>query len=464
MPPTRPAESASGPTWIPLLEIAVAVVATYASALGASFQFDDWNVIVDEPRVQTLAAWWASMPGIRPILKLSYAVNHTLGAGPAGFHAVNVAIHAGNAALVFMLLRRRALGQGMEARESGGTALLGALLFALHPVQTEAVTYVSGRSTSLAALFSLASIVAWVEGRARERKGLSALSPAFFAIALLVKETVVVVPFVLVLWELAGVRRAPHRQPRIPRLHFAILGAAALGALASPMYNHLLATSLGARGIGTNLLTQAHAIVYLAGQLVRVDRLNADPVIPVIDAWTVPVTLEAAAIVALLVLAIVFLRRGSELAFGILWFFLWLAPTNSLLPRLDVANDRQLYLALLGPAWLVAWTVGTILPRRRAAFSIAATLVLACPLAVATHFRNQVYADEIVFWQDVARKSPENGRAFNNLGYAYALASRDDDAETAFRRALALDPGDTRAGVNLRLLREGALIRGPRRP
>ena len=83
-----------------------AVAAAYANAVGAGFQFDDWNVIVDEPRVQSLAAWWASMPAIRPLVKLSYVCSNSLGFGPAGFHLPNIAIHAINSALAFLLPTR----------------------------------------------------------------------------------------------------------------------------------------------------------------------------------------------------------------------------------------------------------------------------------------------------------------------------------------------------------------------
>ena len=187
--------------FLPSALVAAAIALAYVNALGASFQFDDWNVIVDEPRVAGIAAWWASMPGIRALLKLSYALNHAAGGGAPAFHAVNILIHAGCAGLAFVLLRRlsaRAIEEKTRARD---VALLATLLFALHPVQTEAVTYVSGRSTSLSALFSLGSLVTWIEGRHRSRAWRLLLSPTCFLGALLAKETAVVVPFAIVLWE-----------------------------------------------------------------------------------------------------------------------------------------------------------------------------------------------------------------------------------------------------------------------
>jgi len=462
MPPALPADPGPSRPWIPYAAIAAAVVAAYANAAGASFQFDDWNVIVDEPRVGGLAAWWAAMPGIRPLLKLSYALDNAAGWGAGGFHVVNVAIHLANSWLVFALFAGAGRGAGRAGR---GAALAGALVFALHPVQTEAVTYVSGRSNALMALLALASVLAWSGGEARGPGGARfacgcrVAAPVLFAAALLVKETAAVLPLALLL---LAATVFPGRAARSMAPHVAVLGAAAVAALASPTYRRLLVTSLEARGIGANLLTQAHGVTYLMGQMVRLDRLNADPMLPVVDGWTPHVAGEAAIIVALIALGVATIRRRPALAFGILWFFVWLLPTNSFLPRLDVVNDRQIYLALAGPAWLLARAVGMIAANRGPFVALAPALVLAAGLGAATHARNRVYADEVRFWEDVARKSPRNGRAFNNLGYALALASRDDEAEAALLAALAIDPNDVCAAVNLRLLREGALA--PARP
>ncbi len=404
--------------------IVAAVAAAYANALTASFQFDDWDVIVDQPRVHGLAAWWASMPGIRPFLKLSYAVSYALSPSAAGFHLANIAIHAADACLVFLLLGKRT---------TRAVAFTAALIFALHPVQTEAVTYACGRSVSLTALLVLLSLYAadrW--------------SPVFFASALLVKETAI-----------AAV--APIFVRKRGLSPFLVAAVAVAVALLSPAYRHLLAVSLATRGIGVNLMTQAHAVVYLMGQLVRFDRLNADPKLPVMTDWTWTLGLEAVFVVSLIALGFSLLKHHRELGYAILWFFLWLVPTNSVLPRLDVANDRQLYLALIGPAFIVSCGLWTVLRNRGPKLAASIVLVAAVGLAAATHLRNRVYADEITFWDDVATKAPHNARAFNNLGYALALDHRDEEADQAFRTALRLDPSYVKAAVNLRLLREGAL-------
>ena len=196
--------------WI-ALSLAAIVCAIWTPSLHGSFQFDDWNVIVHESRVHSISAWWQSMPGIRPVLKLSYALNYELGSGVVGFRFVNVALHACNAVLVFLLLQLLSREIPLTgARESTSTrttlaAATAALLFALHPVQSDAVTYISGRSSVLAGSFSLLALFLWARGPTR----LNWLSLACFALALGVKETALALPLIVTLWWAVG-RSARH--------------------------------------------------------------------------------------------------------------------------------------------------------------------------------------------------------------------------------------------------------------
>ena len=121
------------------------VALVYANALPAPFQFDDFNVIVDYPAVHSLRAWFDAQPGIRPLLKLSYALNWSLDARALGFHVFNLICH----------LRQCWTGVGSGpalicvAAHAGADSAVRRLLFALHPAQTEVVTYISGRSVGV---------------------------------------------------------------------------------------------------------------------------------------------------------------------------------------------------------------------------------------------------------------------------------------------------------------------------
>jgi len=453
MPTSRARWAAVGGAGIVLLLLA------YANALDGPFQFDDWNVIVESPLVRSLPDWWAGMPGIRPLLKLSYALDHQFGHGALGFRLTNLALHAVNTALVFMLLRRLSSAL-LRPGQTDRAALIGAAIFALHPIQTEAVSYLSGRSTSLAALFALASLNAWLHARAGGARWWGWLaSPMAFAAALACKEIALVVPLALV-WAARLLPRDRALRPLPWWPHAFVLGAFLAAALALPRYRLLFDASLAARDPVSNLLTQTHAIVYLAGQFVRWDRLNADPALPVVQ------TLDANALawLALLLAAAVWSAHGwwrKRIAgAALLWFLLWLLPTNSVLPRLDVANDRQVYLALVGPAWALGCLMAALRPP---SLRLVLACVLIAALSLGTHLRNRVYASERAFWEDVTVKSPRNPRAHTNLGYALARDCEFGAAAAQWRTALALDPEQSKAAVNLALLRQGALPGVPER-
>ncbi len=456
---------------------ALAVAAAYATAFAGRFQFDDWNVIVRDPRVQSLGAWWRGMPGIRPLLKLSFAANHASGLGLAGFHVVNVGLHAANAVLALALLRRLEARTAAPGTPPGPVPLVATLLFALHPAQTEAVTYVSGRSASLAATFVLASAVLHVVGRdgGPHPRLARALSLALLACGLATKELAIALPAALVAIELADPRRprSVRGALRATAGHWLVVAAALALFAAAPTYRHLAAASLERRGAWTNVLTNLHGLAWLAGQVVRPDLLDADPVVPVVERLDARAAITAASLLAALAAGVALLRRRPATSLALLWAIVWLPATGFWLPRPEPANDRQLYLSLLGVAWLAARALSAaagfgdsparpLAGLRRTAASIGAAGTLAL-LALLTSSRNAVYADELRFWESVLARSPANARALNNLGFALAARCRGAEAESALRRAIAAAPGDVTSSVNLRLLLEGEPL-GPDEP
>lgn len=429
-----------------MLLLAAAALAAWLPALRASFQFDDFNVIVDNPAVHGLDAWWASMPGIRALLKLSYALNWSLSPEPPGFHAVNIALHALNAVLVGFLARHLACALAPHA----GSALpaVAALVFALHPAQTEAVTYVSGRSLSLMSTFYLGALLLHLRaGASAAPLRLHAASALLFVLALATRETAWTLPLAIALVQAAT--RPGTRAWRGTLPHALVLAAAALAALAVPGYRRLLEGSISARSLWDNLLTQIDGVCYLIAVPLLSLRTNIDPDLPVHGSADPLLLLRGALLLALAAGGFALLRRRTWLGFGILWLFLHLLPTNSVLPRLDVANDRHLYLAVIGPALMLAALLGRL---RRPALHAGAVAATVAVLASATLVRNLDYRSEVTLWQATARASPHKARVWNNLGYAHALAGDAAAARAAYARALLLEPAHARAAANLRAL------------
>jgi tetratricopeptide (TPR) repeat protein len=411
----------------PAVAVALIAAAAYLPSLGGVFHFDDYNVIV---HYDTVHSWQALFEraglGVRPLLKASYTLNWTLG---FGFSLLNVALHATNAALLFLI--------GEALFRDRRAALVAALLFALHPAATEAVTYISGRSSSMMAVFYLGAILAYLHGA---RWWISSL---LFVCAVATRETAVTLPAALLLCEVC--RRTPWREiARRQWAHWSLLAAGAVFLLFNQRYFDLVAYGYGERSLAENLITQAGGVSYLVLRLISLQGYNIDPALPTLTEWSPAVFFQALLLCLLVVLGIANLRARPWIAFGILWFFLQLAPTNSIVPRLDVANDRQLYLA----SWGLFLAAGIQLRNLGRTFW-GFVLLLFATTSVA---RQVDYWSEISLWESSVALAPWNARGHNNLGYAYQLAGRTEDARREYRAALTFEPRHAKARLNLEFL------------
>jgi len=433
----------------PVLLLAGTVAVVYLNSFRGVFQFDDYLVIVDNAGVHSWGAFLAGLPrGIRPLLKFTYTLNWTSGLGLFGFHLVNVALHAANAVLIF-LLASRIVGA------SGFAALLPALLFAVHPVQTEAVTYICGRSVSLMTFFYLGSLLAYLRGRERRSRSLLYLaSPALFLLAVASKEIALTLPFALVLCEAVRRERTGWGEAlRAQAVHWLLLCSLAVLVIVHAGYGRLLEVGFDIRGAAANLSTQLHGVPYLLSRLFLPHALNFDPDLPVFSVWSADLLPEALLLAALLAAGSVALWKRSAAGFGILWFFLHLVPTNSFIPRFDVANERQLYLSSWGLFLAMASGADLLRERCGARRVTAVAVLLVVALGGFTVSRNTVYRSQVALWEDTARKSPGKARVQNNLGYAYELEGRFEEADAAYLKALLNDPGYSLARWNLKGMR-----------
>ena len=435
------AGSGSRHAWV----LACVSFAAYLPSFAGVFQFDDYNVIVNYP---TVHSWQTLLEGagggVRPLLKASYTLNWTLGPGIFGFHLVNIGVHALNAVLLYWVGRELCGRWSGEERGERfcGAALAAALLFALHPAQTEAVTYVSGRSSSLMASFYLGALLVYLRG------GHWAGSALLFLLAAATRETAATLPAALLLCELCS-RDRPGWKVILRRqaAHWSLLLAGALLILVNAPYLDLVSFGFTRRNVAENLLTQIDGVSYLISRLVSLRGYNIDPALPVLNEWDAALAVEAALLAGLLTLGLFNLRARPWIGFGVLWFFLQLAPTNSIVPRLDVANDRQLYLAGWGLFLGLSVQVALLRPPRRIAATLAGALLVG--FAASSVLRQLDYASEIALWESSVRLAPWNARAHNNLGYTYQLAGRPDEARREYETALYLEPGHDKARFNL---------------
>ncbi|MBI5423439.1 MAG: tetratricopeptide repeat protein [Opitutae bacterium] len=422
----------------------LAILAAWSNSFAVPFLFDDVTSLGANESIRHL---WPLVPGPlappvggdtvsgRPLLNLTFALSYAAsGQAVWSYHALNLAIHAAAALLLFGLVRRTLQTAPLRDRFGAAAdwlALAIAAVWALHPLQTESVTYLSQRAESLAALLAFATLYAFVRGW---------FVAAFLAClgGMAAKETTVVVPILAALYArcfLAANWRDTWRQFRMPLL-----------ALASTWL--LLAALLaifGNRG-GTAGLGTASALDYLLAQpatILRYVRLACWPHPLVFDYGQRTPDFDADALAALVTLLALFaatlwaLARRPTLGFLGAAFFLLLAPSSSVVPvASQFAAEHRLYAAL---ALLVTLAV---LASYRAIGRNAVFVFLAFALVAgaATHLRNRVYQSDLALWSDVIAKAPRNARAWVNHGLALEAAGRSAEALDSFANAVALEP------------------------
>lgn len=432
--------------------LVAATLAAYAGAGGTAFQYDDFRVIVGDARVHSWSAWAASMPGMRALTKATYVIDWRDPPAAWPFVRTGVAIHVACALLVLALARRWIAAMARDCPRPGAAALVCALVFALHPAQTEAVVYAAARSTSLSSLCTLLGLYAWERAREGSRAAWTVAAVAALAASLAAREAAWILPFAVVLVDVsrgASLRDALKRSAAL----WIALAALAVAGYAVAAHRQLLASSLAIRGPLDNLVAQVDAVAYLVTHPLATLRVNFDPDLVARDAIDGIWWIKVACIAGYLGVAVAQLRRRPWLGFAMLWLALALLPTHNVLARLELANDRQLYLAMVGPG-LAAGVVLASLERRWLGNAVAAALVAV--LGIAAFVRVGDYGSESRLWSATVRASPANARAWNNLGYALAAEGDRAGARAAYERALALDPASPRARGNLDALERAA--------
>jgi len=437
--------------------IPILVAVAYARTLPAPFFFDDTSTILLNPTIQNLRPLRLVFVGTRPILNFSYALTYQLsGRSPAGHRLANIVLHVLNALLVYAWLRL-ALRLPRCARQDGFghvIALAVALLFAVHPLQTESVTYISGRAEVLAGFFILTGMVLLAlalqpSATPRRAAALRAGAVAAAVGGVLSKESAAVLPVLLLLFEtLAG-----GRLRCVLRAHWLMYASLAVTWLIPaaflwrhPEYAETAGFSFGAQPYGIAPLDYLYT---QAGVIVHYLRLSLLPVSQVFDYdWPLArsplspaVWAPALMLVALASLVPLLWRRAPLYAFAILWFFVTLAPTSSIVPIADVIAERRMYVPLVGLltaiVLLVADGVRSAGSSRRALVS-AAGLTALTSLVALTYARNAVWSDPLALWRDTVLKAPGNPRAHTNLGIRYLQRGEVQAARTEFERAIEL--------------------------
>jgi tetratricopeptide (TPR) repeat protein len=395
------------------------------------------------------------------MVNLSYAIDHRIwDVTPFGFHLTSILLHMLNVALLFWLARRieEDLGQTGPA---GIVPVVTAALFAVHPLMTEAVGYVSGRSEVLCATWFLAAMLCARRWMTRGGAVPWLLAIVFWLCALLTKEIAAMFPFVLLCYDRWLLADAPDdRLRRLWRLHAPLFGLALLAAIARVsvflLLEHPDRLAIDWRSILVELNVVARYVwlfVVPVGQTVFHDVPSITSVFSVHAWW-------GAAMIALLVTLMWHIRRISPLAsFGIAWFFLLLVPSSALvvLNQGEAMAEHRVYLASCGPFLTAGAVAGAIVARlaqapRRTLWILGGVFVaMILSLSGRTILRNAVWANPVRLWQEAAMLAPRNPHPWTILGESLQMDAKPLPAIDAYQTALRLDPQDETVYLKLGL-------------
>lgn len=424
----------------------------YSNTTQIPWYFDDFWNIVDNPQIRDLGAVTRNILSARGLPNFSFALNYHLGGFEVtGYHLVNIALHLFSSVVVFFLLKR--------VFSPGLPALSGALLFLLHPLQTQTVNYVVQRMTGMAACFFLLSLylfVRWRESTSAGEDGVVRGRIVFLAgafifgvLAFLSKQNTVVLPFCWVLFDYCFLTKGNSRPP-LPWRQLLIIGLPLLGLAAFFVYRDVVLpltsgvslmqtvsvedlTGAGDVSPLQYLFTEFSVLwLYLRLMILPYGQM-LDYGYPVVDSLLAPQALVAlAGLVVLGISAWKTRLSAPRWTFFVAWFFMTLAVESSFIP-LDPVFEHRLYLPMFGLAVLAGWGV-EVLKRRR--IDLPVVLLLMVVLSLLSWQRNRLWRDPVAFWRDNVVKSEASYRAVLGLADALMKKGAEQEAVEVYRRYL----------------------------
>lgn len=437
------------PEFLAFALIAAAIL-VYLPSFNAWFFLDDFRTIVENPALHDVfdpgAVWQFSAP--RFIASLTFAANYTLhGQQVFGYHLVNFIVHLLAGAALWLLVRAliQSPALGNTASWMRWAPWIALAIFLLHPLQTQAVTYIVQRYTSLMAMFYLGATAAYAWGRLCGKRRLFVVSALLAGLAMLSKQTAATLPLALLLIELLFFRQLS------ARAWCGLLAGALAGVLAVAWLVNLPA--LDVVGI-TRETDKISRIDYLATQMMVLWRYlglfvlfgaqRLEYAIPLADGFSALLTwLAAAGHLCLIGMAAALWRRLPLVTFGILFHYLAHAVESSFLPIIDVAFEHRTYLPNAGLAIAAGAGLSALAVRfRRAHAGTAIVLLVLVVLAAGTWQRNRLWADPIAFLTRDAELSPDSQRAWTSLGKELLRVGQFEKGLEVLERAMAIGAVD----------------------
>jgi len=426
------------------LALLVAIFWVYGPTLSTGFLFDDAKQRFAMPAAsEPLSSW---IGPVRPVLMFTYFLNTRISPSDTGsYHVFNLLIHAIAGLLIFLVIRRILELADLPRQSQIPFAVFGAALFLLHPLQTESVAYISGRSDALCGMLAAGSFAVFLYRKTPAISWGAVIGVvALFGASVLTKEQAVVLPALFLLTDLWWNPNSPISAVKANWKLYAVLAVGAAAGFAL-FWSLILGTGTGnSAGFALKdftwyqyLFTQFRVIVTYVLSFVLPFNLNAD--------WDFPISrniLEYGAVfylvflLACAALAVRYRRNFALSGYGFFVFLILLLPTSSILPIQDPIAERRMYLPILGLILIAIDLLRRLRMEPKAVAALAGVVVLFC--AFVTHARAEVWSDPVKLWQDTVAKSPNKFRPHFQLAFAYYDQQQYDHAIAEFEKTAAI--------------------------
>ena len=493
--------------WFVLILIGLSVLVIYSNIYNNPFVFDDVSNIVENETIRDLSNYLSPGNLLKPraIVDLTFALNYRFGKlNVFGYHLVNVLIHILNGFLVFFLVS--AILKQAEFSSSSAplitdsldfsiktTSLFAALIFVVHPIQTQAVTYTVQRYTSMAAMFYMASVLFYFKARSiqqgakskEQRAGseeqrtdgggqvekeknyklklssIYTLSVFCGMLSFLSKQNTASLPLTILLVEYLLIDRTWQSwKKKLPWFvmffvlwTFFILYVSGLfngGSGGRGMLEDVSGLMKETETVGRwqYLCTQFNVLVIYIRLLFLPVQQNLDYLYPFksgfFDSYT---PLAFLFLIGLAAVGTRQIKKRPVISLAIFWFFITLSVESSIIPIRDALFEHRLYLPMFGFAFIVAFLLFNLLARQRF-WAIVSSVVIIISFGATTYYRNSVWKNGLKLWSDVVSKSPYNYRAHNNLGAALNKQNRIEESIQHYLQALRIKPDYAEAHYN----------------
>ena len=440
-------------SYFPIIIISCLGIIVYSNTFHCSFHFDDFRFIVDNfaiKNIPNLFNHWKFYP-CRFITFLSITLNyHFNGLNVFGYHLFNLAVHLSSAIFVWWLtlltFSTPAMNTSKITAHARLISLLTGLIFVSHPVQTEAVTYIWQRASSMAALFYLASLCLYVKSRLLVGRGRTyyIFSLIIAIAAMFTKENAVTLPLMILLYEICFFENKKGLNWRYLSPFLLTLFIIPLTMFITKAEQFKAIQKFEESG-GISpihyLLTQFRVIVTYIKLMFLPLNQNISYDYPISKSiFEFPTLISILFLASIIESARHLFFKYRLVAFSIFWFFLTLSLESSIFPLKNIIFEHRLYLPLVGYSMFLVCGVYYILGKNNIKTMVILLTMVIVFNSILTYQRNKVWKNEVTLWGDAAQKSPFNPRPYNGLAVAYVLLGDLNSALSEYNKAIEIDP------------------------